>query len=115
MKLTTQQQKLIQPMVVFGWKAYHHTRTNSKTAYWDDDPLMPVRIGPVMESLVAANLVERLDSIVGYGIVIYRLVAERRSQYQCGCSKGKIIDEDDNEIGKCSHCYHGCLKLPKVR
>lgn len=40
---------------------------------------------------------------------------QQKLMYQCNCSKGKIIDEDDNEIGKCSHCYHGCLKIPKVR
>lgn len=100
-------------MVVYGWKAYHHTRKNEKSAYWDDDTTLPVRIGPVMESLVAAQIVERLDSIVGYGIVIYRLVADHKIKYRCSCNKGVLLDDDGCEIGKCLRCYRGCLKIPR--
>ncbi|MND11839.1 hypothetical protein D3C87_616270 [compost metagenome] len=113
MVLTKRQQKLLQPMVVYDWKIYHDTSRNAATGFFDDDPIMPVRIGPVMQSMVDKRLVERIEGLYGRGIVVYRLTAGTKMKYLCGCQHGKIVNEIGAVVGQCPRCYLGCLSTHK--
>lgn len=114
MRLNSRQIKFIQPMVVYRWYAYHEHLSNTKKAFWENNPKMPVRIGPVMASLVNAGIVERVDGLFGRGVVVYRVSHDVRNQFLCNCLQGKLVGDDGHVIGTCPHCFLGCRWSPTI-
>lgn len=110
MRLTARQQKMLQPMVVYGSQIHYYLRDNERNGFWDNDRNLPVRIGSTLKSLIQANLVE--CEYAGTEIHIYRVTAESKLKYQCDCTKGELFDRNNQLIGICQKCYQGCLREP---
>jgi hypothetical protein len=110
MRLTARQQKMLQPMVVYGSQIHHYRNDNGRNGFWDNDRNLPVRIGPTLKSLIQANLVER--EYAGTEIHIYRATAESKLKYECDCTKGELFDRNNQLIGTCPKCYQGCRRTP---
>lgn len=112
MKLTRPQQKMLQPMVVYGWPIYHHSST-SKQGYWDNDSRCPVKIGPVLASLVDAGLVDRVGAN-SFGTVLYKLSSGVKYRFLCHlCREGSLYNNEGEYTGKCHNCIDGCIQTAR--
>jgi len=105
-KLNKREVEYIRPAVLFGWQIYIHTYT--PTATWDDDPMMPVKVGKMCDSLIRRGYLETIN----IGRTTYIRATNKAKQLSCPtCSgRGKIFDDNDIEIGNCSRCNNGMLQ-----
>lgn len=100
MKLSLNELKFISPAVLYGWQVERWTNRNgNSTHYWQGDPLFPVRIGKVMEKLLSAGYMEKVDVV----ITCYKATVKAHSLKCRACHNGKIFD-GDKAIGDCAAC-----------
>ncbi|EPA6641088.1 hypothetical protein ACTVPA_20055 [Serratia bockelmannii] len=105
-KLTKRELDYLHPAAILRLKIeVQHWR---KTPCWDGDPLLPVKVGKVCESLIERGYLERIDDR------FYKNQATIRATKKCfelvcrEChGRGKVFNDDDIEIGDCPHCYSG--------
>ena len=51
MSVNKREAKILQPALIFNWEIDRHP-TNESIGWWDGDGSMPVKIGPVIKSLI---------------------------------------------------------------
>jgi hypothetical protein len=108
LKLTKPERKFLATPVLFGWNA---TQNYNGYWHWDDDPMFPVKIGSVAESLVAKGCAEFLPN--SYRPKAYFRASLKGKEFKCrnrSCDKGNLFTLNENDNGatctgeKCKHC-----------
>lgn len=100
--------KFIQPAVVYGWQI--HESPYSHTAHWDGDILMPVKVGPIAESLIERGYLTRVSPHRIYATPKARALKCRAP----GCIGGMTHDDLGREVGECDACYKGITLKEEV-
>jgi hypothetical protein len=103
-KINRAERKFIKPAVVYGWRIEESVRG---TLHWEEDTSMPVKNGPMLDSLVGRGL---LVNIGGFGLKVYS-ASPLAMKLKCGkCSKGTVCDPDSERLSECPDCEgHGVL------
>lgn len=111
MKIGKREAKILIPAVLYGWAI--EKPSYRKTAYWDDDPAMPVTIGPIIEKLIDNGFLQRAQ-LNG----VTKIRATQKSKLlvcaNSGCYRGSIIDEYGNDVGSCPNCSSGLILTNNV-
>jgi hypothetical protein len=105
MRINKREVEYIKPAFLYGWKIY--VSAYRKTALWDDDPLVPVRIGAVADELIRKGILELV--YMGMGRSIIRL-SQLGETFRCPkCVNGQTFEGSENpdETVKCKHCISG--------
>lgn len=96
------------PAVIHGLKIeIEHWR---KTAHWDGETLMPVKVGKMCESLIKRGYLERINDRHYKNHATIR-ATEMALKLRCWkCHQGQIYDDNNEVIGDCPHCYRGLIE-----
>ncbi|MCU1787717.1 hypothetical protein CUU54_02445 [Pectobacterium polaris] len=98
MKINKREAEYLRTAIIHGWEIY--TTPWRTAALWDDDPIMPVKIGRVVEGLIVKGLFEKIPH--GYECHTLRHTSLALT-FKCNnrpCQKGKIYNGD--------HVSHDC-------
>lgn len=107
MELNKRERKYISTAVSFGWEIY--IEKNKATGYWDDDSILPVKVGALCEKLIEKGILEYI--LCGFISRIRATTLGRK--FKCtakNCRHGQHIEYEDggygDEIkkGKCETC-----------
>lgn len=95
-KLTKRERNFLRPAAMYGWKI---ECWRGRTPCWDGDSLLPVKVGPVCESLIQKGYLERLD-------IVFPVIrpTPKAKALRCSCGNGRICNDDGEEIGQCEKC-----------
>ncbi len=97
--LNKRERDFLKPAIVHFWEI--EISPWRKSALWDGDALLPVRVGKMAESLIERGYLERVS--LGMGRETIRATAKSKSLRCYRCSYGRIGDN------KCPHCDGGIL------
>ena len=101
--LNARERAYLQPAIVYGWQIEIWPARSG--GFWDGDSMMPVRIGPLADSLIKRGDLEK--NVLGL-----RITAKAKA-YECReCQKGYLYDINDNRVGPCPHCQKGVAVNP---
>lgn len=97
--LNKREKRFLQPAIVYGWKI--EIWPSRKTPMWDGDPLFPVRLGPMFDSLLEREYLEKC--FLGFR------GTEKALAYKCRSCQGhgRLYDDNGIETGKCPDCENG--------
>lgn len=96
MALTKRERNFLRPAVLYGWQIEFWPGCRS---YWEGDSILPVKVGPVCESLINKGYLERID------IVIPSIRPTPKAKaLRCWCGGGKTYDDYGYENGICQKC-----------
>jgi len=101
--LNKREREFLKPAIVHCWEI--DISPVRKTALWDGDAMLPVKVGKMAEALIARGYLERVQ--MGYGREIIRATEKAKSLRCWVCSYGKVINEHGQQDGKCPHCEGG--------
>ena len=98
----------IQPAVIHGLKIeIEHWR---KTAHWDGETLMPVKVGKMCESLIVRGYLERINDYRYENHATIRATNKALKLRCWKCYQGQSFNDDNELIGDCPHCYRGMVE-----
>lgn len=95
-KLTKRERDFLRPAVRYGWQIECWP---TRRPCWDGDSILPVKVGPVCESLIQKGYLERLN-------IVFPVIrpTQKAKDLRCWCAGGKIYNDDDEVIGRCEKC-----------
>ncbi|KGA24942.1 hypothetical protein AO825_08470 [Pectobacterium brasiliense] len=105
MRINKRQAEFIHPAVVYGWEIY--VSPFRKSALWDDDPMTPVKVGPLLEGLIDVGVMERVESGSGFGRIRISKIGRR---FLCPyCFRGRTYrgSDDPEKTVPCAYCING--------
>jgi hypothetical protein len=105
--LTKREKKLLSTAVVYGWEI--EVWEGKKTGYWDADKIMPVKVGPIVRSLLEKGYLEHLDPL---RYISFIRATEKAKALKCrnhGCSSGRIYNDAGKLTCNCPCCEFGIL------
>ena len=102
MKITKPERAYLLPGVLYDWRI---VLANPKTTgHWDEDRLLPVKVGNLCAKLVERGLLLKHHEIY---TTVYR-VSKLAKAFKCraeGCYQGWAYrDGEDEPTGRCPHC-----------
>ncbi|QDX29500.1 hypothetical protein Dpoa569_0001275 [Dickeya poaceiphila] len=105
MRLSKREIEYIKPAFLYSWQIY--VSAYRKTALWDDDPLVPVKVGAVADGLIRKGVLELVH--MGYSRSVIRL-SKLGETFRCPkCVNGRTFEGSENpdETVECKHCVSG--------
>ena len=100
--LNKREREFLKPAIIHGCEI--EISPFRKTALWDGDSVLPVRVGAMAENLIKRGYLERIS--LGFGRDIIR-ATEKAKDLRCyRCSYGRIIKKGQ-QAGPCPHCDGG--------
>ncbi|HBR3033950.1 hypothetical protein J6O57_12215 [Escherichia coli] len=100
--LNKREREFLKPAIVHLWEI--EISPVRKTALWDGDSLLPVRVGAMAESLIKRGYLERVS--MGFGRDIIRATEKAKNLRCYRCSYGRTI-KNGQQAGPCPHCDGG--------
>lgn len=103
--LNKRERDFLRPAIVHWWEI--EISPNRKTALWDGDSLLPVKVGAIAESLISRGYLERVS--MGFGRDIIRATDKSKKLHCYHCAYGKVINKKGQQGEDCPHCDGGIL------
>ncbi|EDA9105922.1 hypothetical protein A4N98_04060 [Salmonella enterica subsp. enterica serovar Gdansk] len=103
--LNKREREFLKPAIVHYWEI--EISPTRKTALWDGDPLLPVKVGVMAENLINRGYLERVS--MGFGRDIIRATDNAKKLRCYRCSYGRVIDKRGQQGEKCPHCDGGVI------
>lgn len=100
MKISKQERAYIYPALILRWRIEIFP---NRKYYWDGDKVMPVKVGVLCKQLVDKGLLNWVKVREWEHIS----VTDKANMFLCksnGCYNGKIYNDNDEEIEKCTNC-----------
>lgn len=105
MALNKRERDFLKLAIVHYWEI--EISPHRKTALWDGDTLLPVKVGTMAEGLIERGYLERVA--MGYGRYIIRATDKSKKLRCYRCAYGKVIDEHGQQGGNCPYCDGGVI------
>jgi len=103
--LNKRERAFLSPAIVCWWEI--EISPFRKTALWDGDSLMPVKMGAMAEDLIKRGYLERVS--MGFGRDIIRATQKAKDLHCYRCSYGKVINKNGQQGENCPHCDGGVI------
>ncbi|EQA6233030.1 hypothetical protein ACX5DY_005015 [Enterobacter hormaechei] len=103
--LNKRERAFLSPAIVCWWEI--EISPFRKTALWDGDSLMPVKVGAMAEDLIKRGYLERVS--MGFGRDIIRATKKAKDLHCYRCSYGKVINKNGQRGEDCPHCDGGVI------
>lgn len=103
--LNKREKTFLIPAIVYGWEI--EITPWLKEGRWDGDPLLSVRVGTMVESLIERGY---LKKILPSDVHIWTIRAtEKAMAYKCRTCYGhyRLYNDEGEETGKCPDCENG--------
>lgn len=105
MALNKREREFLKLAIVHYWEI--EISPHRKTALWDGDTLLLVKVGTMAEGLIKRGYLERVA--MGYGRYIIRATDKSKKLRCYRCAYGKVIDEHGQQGGNCPYCDGGVI------
>ena len=103
--LNKREREFLKPAIVHFWEI--EISPYRKTALWDGDSLLPVKVGVMAENLIKRGYLERVS--MGFGRDIIR-ATEKSKKLRCyRCAYGRVINKNGQQGEDCPHCDGGVI------
>lgn len=102
MRINKREAEYVKTAVLYG-RSIEISGWSSKPL-WDNDVLLPVKVGKVVEGLITKGLFKKVEWSPGYTRIYKTPLANTFECKNPGCHHGNLYDERDLPSGNCPVC-----------